>query len=227
MNDSIQDRIDRYLRKEMIPEESLNFEQDTLNNDELRKELGLTLLVRKSLASRQLKLDMTAHWKKQRKVRIVNVVTITSIAALFAIGFVLLKPNGSATPAEGMIAQNDAKEMPSVKEKQKRVAEVMKNVRKNNDDKEIVETIEELEKQNDIPSISQVSEKQYMSSLQYGEDNGVRNLKVEVYELYWMKIRSLLRMGKKDEAFVLLKQFVNLEGVHKTQADSLLKELEK
>lgn len=42
-----------------------------------------------------------------------------------------------------------------------------------------------------------------------------------------MKIRSLLRMGKKDEAFVLLKQFVNLEGVHKTQADSLLKELEK
>ena len=189
-----------------------------MNNDELRKELGLTLLVRKSLASRQLKLDMTAYWKKQRKVRIVNVVTITSIAALFAIGFVLLKPNGSATPAEGM---------PSVKEKQKRVAEVMKNVRKNNDDKEIVETIEELEKQNDIPSISQVSEKQYMSSLQYGEDNGVRNLKVEVYELYWMKIRSLLRMGKKDEAFVLLKQFVNLEGVHKTQADSLLKELEK
>lgn len=82
MNDSIQDRIDRYLRKEMTPEESLNFEQDTLNNDELRKELGLTLLVRKSLASRQLKLDMTAHWKKQRKVRIVNVVTITSIAAL-------------------------------------------------------------------------------------------------------------------------------------------------
>ena len=66
-----------------------------------------------------------------------------------------------------------------------------------------------------------------MSSLQHGEDNGVRSLKVEVYELYWMKIRSLLRMGKKDEAFVLLKQFVNLEGVHKTQADSLLKELEK
>ena len=28
MNDSIQDRIDRYLRKEMTPEESLNFEQD-------------------------------------------------------------------------------------------------------------------------------------------------------------------------------------------------------
>ena len=67
----------------------------------------------------------------------------------------------------------------------------------------------------------------YFFVCKYGEDNGVRNLKVEVYELYWMKIRSLLRMGKKDEAFVLLKQFVNLEGVHKTQADSLLKELEK
>ena len=172
MDEKIQDRIDRYLRKEMTPEESLNFEQDTLNNDELRKELGLTLLVRKSLASRQLKLDMTAYWKKQRKVRIVNVVTITSIAALFAIGFVLLKPNGSATPAEGMIAQNDAKEMPSVKEKQKRVAEVMKNVRKNNDDKEIVETIEELEKQNDIPSISQVSDENLAKAIlqNLGED---------------------------------------------------------
>lgn len=227
MDEKIQDRIDMYLRKEMSPEERLNFEQDALNNDELRKELGLSLLVRQSLASRQHKLNMIALWQKRGKIRIVNIVAITSIAALFAIGFVILKPNGSTTPAKEMIVQNKANEILSIKKKQERVTEVMKTVRKNNDDKEILETIEELEKQNDIPSISEVSEKQYMSSHLYGEDNGVRKLKVEVYELYWMKIRSLLRMGKNDEAFVLLKQFVNLEGEHKTQADSLLKELEK
>ena len=41
--------IDRYLRKEMSPEESLNFEQEALNNPELRKEVELTYRIKRSL----------------------------------------------------------------------------------------------------------------------------------------------------------------------------------
>ena len=34
--------IDKYLRREMTPEERLNFEQEALNNPELRRETELT-----------------------------------------------------------------------------------------------------------------------------------------------------------------------------------------
>lgn len=227
MDERIQDRIDRYLRKEMSQEENINFEQEALNNDELRKDLGLSLLVRKSLASRQQKLNLTNRWKHRGKARLTSFVAITSIAALFVIGFIMLKPSDSITTSKEILAQNNNKETLSTKEKQEKVTEAMKTVRHKTDDKEIVETIEKLEEQNDIPTISEVSDAQYMSSKQQKENDESVNLKVEIYELHWMKIRSLLRMGKKEEALDLLKQFVNLEGSHKAQADSLLKEIEK
>ena len=227
MDERIQDRIDRYLRKEMSPDESLNFEQEALNNDELRKELGLCLLVRKSLASREQKLNLTNRWKHRGKARIASIVTITSIAALLVIGFIILKPTNSTVPTKEMIAQNKDKKAPSFKEKQEKVTEAMKTVRYKTDDKDIVETIEKLEEQNDIPTISEVSDSQYMSSKQQDENVEDINLRIEVYELHWMKIRSLLRMGKKEEGLALLRQFVTLEGNHKAQADSLLKEIEK
>ena len=69
MDERIQDRIDRYLRKEMSQEENINFEQEALNNDELRKDLGLSLLVRKSLARRQQKLNLTKRWKHRGKAK--------------------------------------------------------------------------------------------------------------------------------------------------------------
>lgn len=156
-----------------------------------------------------------------------SIVLITSIAALLVIGVVVLKPTNSSTLNKEMVAQNKASETLATIEKQEKVAETMKNVRNKTNDKEIVETIEELEKQNDIPTISDVSDAQYMSSKQQKESNEDINLNIKVYELYWMKIRSLLRMGRKEEALTLLKQFVLLEGSHKVQADSILKEFEK
>jgi len=224
MDERILDRIDKYLRKEMSTDESINFEQEALNNDELRKELGVSLLVRKSLTSRQQKLDATNHWKQRGKSRFASIVTMTSIAALLIIGFVVLKPSETTVPVKEMVAQNKASETLSTMEKQEKVEETMKSVRNKTDDNEIVETIE---KQNEIPTISEVSDAQYMSSKQQNENNEDINLSIEVYELYWMKIRSLLRMGKKEEVLALLKQFVHLEGSHKAQADSLLKEIEK
>lgn len=227
MDERIQDRIDRYLRNEMSSGESLSFEQEALNNDELRKELGLSLLVRKSLASRQQKLDAINRWKHHGKARLTSIVSITSIAALFVIGFVVLKPTNSSSPNKEILAQNKTSETLSAIEKQEKVEKAMKSVRNKTDDKEIVETIEKLEKQNEIPTISEVSDAQYMSSKQQKENIEEKNLKVEAYELHWMKICSLLRIGKKEEALALLKQFVTLEGCHKAQADSLLKEIEK
>ena len=47
------------------------------------------------------------------------------------------------------------------------------------------------------------------------------------YELIWLKITMLLRLGSTDEAVSLLSIYVNEEGEHQKDAQNLLKELRK
>ena len=50
-------------------------------------------------------------------------------------------------------------------------------------------------------------------------------LSKDAYELHWLKIRSLIAIGKKEEAIQLLMSFVQIEGIHKAAADSLLQKM--
>lgn len=72
MDERINDKIDRYLRKEMSSEETLLFEQEILNDEELRKEVEVSILIRKSLAGRAEKLRTMNRWKNRRKNGSVN-----------------------------------------------------------------------------------------------------------------------------------------------------------
>lgn len=47
------------------------------------------------------------------------------------------------------------------------------------------------------------------------------------YELIWLKIQALISLGKKQEATVLLENYVQNEGTHQTEAKSLLKKIQK
>ena len=47
------------------------------------------------------------------------------------------------------------------------------------------------------------------------------------YELTWLKITTLLKLGSKDEAESLLLNYVNEEGEHQNDAQNLLKDLGK
>ncbi|MDO5489694.1 MAG: hypothetical protein Q4F52_06240 [Bacteroidaceae bacterium] len=49
----------------------------------------------------------------------------------------------------------------------------------------------------------------------------------DVYELHWLKIKSLISIGKNEEALELLKSFVKVEGKYKNAADSLMIEMNK
>ena len=62
--------IDKYLRKEMSSEETLLFEQEILNDEDLRKEVEVSFLIWKSLAGRAEKLRLMNRWKNRRKNRI-------------------------------------------------------------------------------------------------------------------------------------------------------------
>ena len=81
-----------------------------------------------------------------------------------------------------------------------------------------------MDKRSDIPSISMDISGNYMSH-ETTDTEEERNLKLDIYELQWKKITTLIRMGKNKEAVYLLKHFVTIQGKYQEQADSILNEL--
>lgn len=224
MDERINDKIDRYLRKEMSSEETLLFEQEILNDEELRKEIEVSLLIRKSLAARADKLRIMNRWRNRRKNRIIKSSFIVSTAALFVIGFFLFKPMATSTDSHRMVAVQTKSKSEHLDISRNEVNRVKEKVRDAKNDKEVVEAVDELDNRSDIPFISMDISGNYMSH-ETTDTEEERNLKLDIYELQWKKITSLIRMGKNKEAVSLLKHFVTIQGKHQEQADSILDEL--
>lgn len=224
MDERIYELIDKYLRKEMSPEESLNFEQEALNNPELRKEVELTYRIKRSLTDRQQKLHKTAQWESKKKYRTVGFATISSIAALLIIGFFLTKPVIENDSNDNLIASAMAESPEVLKEKNREaIVSVKKSISEGKEEMAIAE-VTRLEEQNVIPTLNEVSGGKYlMSHTLESEDADI--LSKGAYELHWLKIQSLITIGKKTEAMELLKSFVIVEGKYKATADSLLNEI--
>ena len=225
MDERINDKIDRYLRKEMSSEETLLFEQEILNDEDLRKEVEVSFLIRKSLAGRVEKLRIMNRWRNRRKNRIIKSSFIVSIAALFVIAFFLFKPTATSTDSHRMVAVQTKSKSEHLEIPRNEVNRVKEKVRYAKNDKEVVEAVDELDKSSDIPSISMDLSGNYMSHKT--TDTEERNLKLDIYELQWKKITSLVRMGKNKEAVSLLKHFVTIQGKYQEQADSILDKLKK
>lgn len=225
MDERINDKIDRYLRKEMSSEETLLFEQEILNDEDLRKEVEVSFLIRKSLAGRVEKLRIMNRWRNRRKDRIIKSSFIVSIAALFVIAFFLFKPTATSTDSHRMVAVQTKSKSEHLEIPRNEVNRVKEKVRYAKNDKEVVEAVGELDKSSDIPSISMDFSGNYMSHKT--TDTEERNLKLDIYELQWKKITSLVRMGKNKEAVSLLKHFVTIQGKYQEQADSILDKLKK
>ena len=226
MDERINDKIDRYLRKEMSSEETLLFEQEILNDEDLRKEVEVSFLIRKSLAGRVEKLRIMNRWRNRRKDRIIKSSFIVSIAALFVIAFFLFKPTATSTDSHRMVAVQTKSKSEHLEIPRNEVNRVKEKVRHAKNDKEVVEAVDELDKRSDIPSTSMNISGNYMSH-ETTDTEEERNLKLDIYELQWKKITSLIRMGKNKEAVSLLKHFVTIQGKYQEQADSILDKLKK
>ena len=224
MDERINDKIDRYLRKEMSSEETLLFEQEILNDEGLRKEVEVSILIRKSLAGRAEKLRTMNRWKNRRKNRIIKSSFVVSIAAIFVVGFFLFKPIETSTDSHRMVAVQTKSKSKHLEIPRNEVNRVKAKVRDAQNDKEVVEAIDELDKCSDIPSFSMDIFGNYMSN-ETTDTEEERNLMLDIYELQWKKITTLIRMGKNKEAVSLLKHFVTIQGKFQEQADSILNEL--
>jgi len=220
MDEKTLDRIDQYIRHEMTSEECLRFEQDALNDAELRKELELTYLIKRSLAKRQQKIFKTAQWERRRHFQTAIVATIGCLAAMFILGFLLLRPSDISMPEKELIANNVS---PATIHAQNK--EIIRSVRismKNGNAEEAIATIDNWEQTKKIlPSDNATGSKLMANETLSKEDADTLNS--DAYELHWLKICSLVKVGKKKEAIASLKTFINIEGQYKAKADSLLK----
>ena len=217
--------IDKYLRREMTPEERLNFEQEALNNPELRRETELTYRIKRSLADRQRKLHRTAHCEIKKKYKIAGAATAASIAAVLAVGFFLTKPAQITEVNSEIIAANTSVNAPETlkKKSEEAIVTVKKSISEGKEEVAIAE-VTKLEDENIIPTLSDVSAGKFVVS-QPMEVEDADVLSQDAYELHWLKIRSLIAIGKKEEAIQLLMSFVQIEGIHKAAADSLLQKM--
>lgn len=217
--------IDKYLRREMTPEERLNFEQEALNNPELRRETELTYRIKRSLANRQQKLHRTAHCEIKKKYKIAGAATAASIAAVLAVWFFLTKPAQNTDVSSEIIAANTSVNAPETlkKKSEEAIVTVKKSISEGKEEVAIAE-VTKLEDENIIPTLSDVSAGKFVVS-QPMEVEDADVLSKDAYELHWLKIRSLIAIGKKEEAIQLLMSFVQIEGIHKAAADSLLQKM--
>ena len=217
--------IDKYLRREMTPEERLNFEQEALNNPELRRETELTYRIKRSLADRQRKLHRTAHCEIKKKYKIAGAATAASIAAVLAVGFFLTKPTQNTEVSSEIIAANTSVDAPETlkKKSEEAIVTVKKSISEGKEEVAIAE-VTKLEDENIIPTLSDISAGKFVVS-HHMEVEDADVLSKDAYELHWLKIRSLIAIGKKEEAIQLLMSFVQIEGIHKAAADSLLQKM--
>lgn len=226
MDEKNLDRIDRYLRKEMSPEESLNFEQEALNDSELLEEVDLSYRVKRSLADRQQKLYVTSKWANRQRNRIIQFSSIISIAAMLLIGLFIWFPLEEGQKDEPLLAVLDDASDESIQIESKQIIRSVKKSIEEGEEEKAIEKVEQLEQMRVIPTLDAVSAGGVIvGNLLANERNDTLTLYEDAYELHWLKICALVKMGKKEEVKEKLASFILIEGKYKQKADSLLQTL--
>lgn len=209
----------------MTQDERIAFEQEALNDENLRREIALTMLIKKLLGDRKRKLMMIKGWKAKKRARVIKAVSVASIAAVAMLAIAVIRPDDAPVLSHEVVAQQPKPAPTSDMEKQKKASEAMTKVRQKGNDKEVVDMVDDLENGKDIPSVIEMQAAKFMNVKATDENMDEHQLQMKAYELYWLKICSLIRMGKKDEAIALLKDFIKIKGTYQEQADSLLSEM--
>ena len=225
MDEKLHYQIDSYVRNEMTQDERIAFEQEALNDENLRREIALTMLIKKLLGDRKRKLMMIKGWKAKKRARVIKAVSVASIAAVAMLAIAVIRPDDAPVLSHEVVAQQPKPAPTSDMEKQKKASEAMTKVRQKGNDKEVVDMVDDLENGKDIPSVIEMQAAKFMNVKATDENMDEHQLQMKAYELYWLKICSLIRMGKKDEAIALLKDFIKIKGTYQEQADSLLSEM--
>ena len=223
MEEKYHDQIDRYVRNEMTQEEKVNFEQQMVNDENLQHEVDLTCRIKNSLSDRQNKLRITSELMRKKRNKTIRMVSIFSIAACVVIGFFVWYNSEDiiVNDASTLTAMVKDENKICVDSKEKAVEKVQQAIRKGND-KAVVEAVDEMERDRLIPDINNVKEMKLMSN-RASEVND--SINIDPYELYWIKINSLLNLGDTLSAKKILVDYLEIEGRHQIDAKNFLRKI--
>ena len=223
MEEKYHDLIDRYVRNDMAQEEKVAFEQQMINDENLQHEVDLTCRIKNSLSDRQNKLRITSELMRKKRNKTIRMVSFFSIAACVAIGFFVWydTDNNIGNDASTLTAMVKDENKISVDSKEKAVEKVQQAIRKGNN-KAVVEAVDEMERDRLIPDINNVKEMKLMSN-RASEVND--SITIDAYELYWIKINSLINIGDTLIARKILVEYITIEGQHQKEAKRLLKKI--
>lgn len=210
MDNMVQDRIDSYIRGEMIAAERSVFASELSSNPELRKEFELTRKIANSISDRAKKKEQIQTWKKKKtSYKTIYISSaITSIAAMLVVGFFLFRNTlDSSTPnIMGNIVSSY---------RYTTYSEISMLIEKE-DYTRALAYIEKAES-------SSVSTNSSMEN-QIMENND--SISTNLYELKWLKAQVLVGLDRIDEAKSLLNEIMNIEGKFYNDIDSLLNKLQ-
>ena len=106
MDEILHYQIDSYVRNAMTQDERLAFEQEALDDENLRREIALTLLIKKLLGDRKRKLMMIKGWEAKRRARVVKAVSVASIAAVTLLAIAVIRPDGAPELSHEVVAHH-------------------------------------------------------------------------------------------------------------------------
>lgn len=228
--------IDRYLRGEMSPDEMVEFEQEVIDDDELRRELELTYCIKRCLTRREQKLRQTAEWIHKRRRQHAYTIAFLSIAAMLVVGLFVYRYWETDNTKRQLLALEQQQD--SIEKAAKPNSRIIPHGREDyvalvkadighKSYKEAVAKVEIMEHSNEIPTLEAMTGDADRNRTHAAtSDSGFVSYD-NAYELHWLKICSMAKLGETDYAVKSLRTFTTIDGKYKHQADSLLMELEK
>lgn len=214
MKQELQDRIDDYMLNWMSDKEHLEFEKEVNNDPELKDQLEFTMKVQQGMNSRNEKLAAMREWDKPSiPVRRV-IYWASSVAAVFIAGLFVLNINSNR--------QNGNKE---------EIVLSSSNSSKDNGNVLGDDRFPDIEAYKGYEGIrgdvkyleikALLDDEQYSEALVEIEKEEVGLAESDSYELYWLKVKAYIGLGRKEDALELLDVLKHTECEYKQDADSL------
>lgn len=213
-----------------------DFEQEVIDDDELHRELELTYSIKRSLTRRGQKLRQTAEWIHKRRRQHAYAIAFLSIAAILVVGLFVYRNWDTDNAKRQLLAlkqQQDSIEKAAKSDsiiithgREDYVALVKADI-DHKSYKEGVARVEIMEHSNEIPTLEAMAgDADRGRTNTAASDSGFVSYD-NAYELHWLKICSMAKLGETEYAVKSLRTFITLDGKYKHQADSLLIELER
>ena len=218
MNNERQNRIDAYLRGEMMAEDRKRFELEMKHDSALGEEVELTRRIQKTLAHRQEKLEKMAIWDREikrssvsprRKVQRWFYVALVAAACLLGVYVVF--------PTEGNIHAYDASFFQSEMAYRGggEIAAINGLIVERDFQRAwmVIDSLEDICRQDLKPVVDDQCSEEEIYNRRVAEEM--------LYQLCWQRIHWYLAQNKVDEAVALLRTFRLQKGEYQSKAAEL------